>query len=115
MVSLFPDLKIDLSLDRAFSENSSEQYDVTNGVYNPRSPFSTGIFSISAVLIKTSFSASDEFGSVAFDDFRSNRLTVANRLATQRGIDINNPSNRDAEGFPLGYGKIIKPYYCRPF
>ena len=104
-IDLFPDLKIDLSLDRAFSENSSEQYDVTNGVYNPRSPFSTGIFSISAVLIKTSFSASDEFGSAAFDDFRSNRLTVANRLATQRGIDINNPSNRDAEGFPLGYGK----------
>ena len=104
-IDLFPDLKIDLSLDRAFSENSSEQYDVTNGVYNPRSPFSTGIFSISAVLIKTSFSASDEFGSAAFDDFRSNRLTVANRLATQRGIDINNPSNRDAEGFPIGYGK----------
>ncbi|MEM8522000.1 cell surface protein SprA [Flavobacterium sp. PL12] len=104
-IDLLPDLKIDLTLDRAFSENSSEQYDVTNGVYNPRSPYSAGIFSISAVLIKTSFAASDENGSAAFDDFRSNRLTIANRLALDRGIDISNPINRDAEGFPLGYGK----------
>ena len=104
-VDLFPDLKIDLTLDRAFSENSSEQYDVTDGIYNPRSPYSTGIFSISAVLIKTSFSTSNEISSEAFDDFRMNRLTVANRLATERGIDINNPVNIDAEGFPLGYGK----------
>ncbi|MFV8368404.1 cell surface protein SprA [Flavobacterium sp. LB2R40] len=104
-VDLFPDLKIDLTLDRAFSENFSEQYDVSNGVYNARSPYNTGIFSISAVLIKTSFSVSDENSSAAFDDFRMNRLTVANRLATERGIDINNLNNRDAEGFPLGYGK----------
>jgi cell surface protein SprA len=104
-VDLFPDLKIDLTLDRAFSENFSEQYDVTDGVYNARSPYNTGIFSISAVLIKTSFATSDENSSAAFDDFRMNRLTVANRLAIERGIDINNPLNRDAEGFPLGYGK----------
>ncbi|OAB28115.1 protein involved in gliding motility SprA [Flavobacterium fryxellicola] len=104
-VDLFPDLKIDLTLDRAFSENFSEQYDVTDGIYNARSPYNTGIFSISAVLIKTSFATSDENSSTAFDDFRMNRLTVANRLATERGIDINNPINRDAEGFPLGYGK----------
>lgn len=104
-VDLFPDLKIDLTLDRAYSKNSSEQYDVTDGIYNSRSPYSTGIFSISAVLIKTSFSTSDEISSIAFDDFRMNRLTVANRLATERGIDINNPVNIDAEGFPLGYGK----------
>ncbi|MBG6060407.1 cell surface protein SprA [Flavobacterium sp. CG_9.1] len=104
-VDLFPDLKIDLTLDRAFSENFSEQYDVTDGVYNARSPYNTGIFSISAVLIKTSFATSDENSSAAFDDFRMNRLTVANRLATERGIDITNPINRDAEGFPLGYGK----------
>jgi cell surface protein SprA len=104
-VDLFPDLKIDLSLDRSYSENFSEQYDVTDGQYNARSPYSTGIFSISAVLIKTSFSISNETASAAFDDFRQNRLTVANRLASQRGIDVTNPVNLDAEGYPLGYGK----------
>jgi len=104
-IDLLPDLKIDLSLDRAYSENFSEQYDVSNGQYNPRSPYSFGMFSISTILIKTSFSASDENASAAFDDFRSNRLPVANRLATERGIDISNPANIDADGFPKGFGK----------
>lgn len=105
-VDLFPDFKIDLSLDRAYSRNSSEQYrvDIQEG-YIPQSPYSYGLFSISTVLIKSSFSTSDENGSAAFDDFRINRLAVANRLASQRGIDINNPTNLDAEGYPLGYGK----------
>ena len=106
-IDLLPDLKIDLTLDRSYAENFSEQYDVdvASGQYNARSPYSSGIFSISTVLIKTAFSTSDENSSAAFDDFRTNRLTIANRLATQRGIDINNPANLDAEGYPLGYGK----------
>jgi cell surface protein SprA len=54
---------------------------------------------------KTSFSTSDENSSAAFDDFRANRLIIANRLATERGIDVNNPSNIDSDGYPLGYGK----------
>jgi hypothetical protein len=62
------------------------------------------------VLIKTSFSTSDE-NSSAFSDFRSNRLTVANRW--QRGIDINNPVNLDAEGYPIGYGKNNQAVYLR--
>ncbi|WP_338408015.1 cell surface protein SprA [uncultured Flavobacterium sp.] len=106
-VDLFPDFKIDLTLDRAYSENFSEQFFVDNitGEYNPQSPYSFGNFSISTVLIKSAFSASDENGSASFDDFRENRLTVANRLATQRGIDITNPANIDADGFPVGFGK----------
>lgn len=105
-VDLFPDFKIDLTFDRAYSENFSEQYDVgANGFYNSRSAYSYGNFSISTVLIKTSFSASDENISAAFDEFRSNRLTVANRLATEKGIDLTNPANLDADGFPKGFGK----------
>jgi cell surface protein SprA len=56
-------------------------------------------------LIKTAFSTSDEISSAAFDDFRANRLVIANRLASQRGIDITNPANLGADGFPLGYSK----------
>jgi hypothetical protein len=29
-------------------------------------------------------------------------------LAAERGIDVNNPSNIDADGYPLGFGKIIR-------
>ncbi|PWA10156.1 T9SS outer membrane translocon Sov/SprA [Flavobacterium laiguense] len=102
-VELTPDFKIDFLADRAYSENFSEQYDVKDGVYNPRSPYSFGVFSISTVLIKTSFSSSDENRSSAFEDFKSNRLTIANRLAAQKGIDLNNPANIGADGYPKGY------------
>ena len=102
-VDLFPDFKIDLTADRSKSENFSEQYDVVDGQYNPRSPYSYGLFSISAVLIKTSFKSSDENGSTAFDDFRENRLIIANRLAA---IHYGSTGfSTDAEGFPLGFGK----------
>ncbi|MGO4817529.1 cell surface protein SprA [Flavobacterium sp. W22_SRS_FP1] len=104
-IDLFPDLKIDLTADRNYSKNFSEQYDVSDGQYNSRSPYTYGLFSISTVLIKTAFSTSDESASQAFDDFRSNRLLVATRLASERGIDVNNPANLDEDGYPLGYSK----------
>ena len=131
-VDLFPDLKIDLTMDRSYSENSSEQYSVVNGEYKPLSPYTYGMFSISTVLIKTAFSASDENVSEAFDDFRENRLIIANRLAEDRygnaiprydagslpvedtnvPIDnLANPNNPERkkiisnDGYPVGYGK----------
>jgi cell surface protein SprA len=132
-VDLFPDLKIDLTMDRSLSTNYSEQYDVsTDGTYNSRSPYNYGMFSISTVLIKTAFSQSDENASAAFDDFRTNRLLVANRLATDHygavvprydastlpaenpslpETDLANPNNPERKriisnnGYPIGFGK----------
>ncbi len=104
-VELFPEFKIDLLADRSYSENFSEQYDVSNGVYNSRLPYSSGSFTISTMLINTSFFQSDENSSKAFDDFRENRFAIARRLATERGININNVSTIDADGYPIGYGK----------
>ena len=103
-VDLFPDFKIDLSANRTYSKNFSEQFDVSaNGDYNSRSPFSTGNFAISTVMIKTAFKSSDEFGSTTFDDFRNNRLIIANRLAERYYGTSNFPVN--SEGFPVGFGK----------
>lgn len=123
-IDLFPDFKIDLNMDRSYSENSSEQYSVVNGNYTPLSPYTYGMFSISTVLIKTAFKTSDENQSAAFDDFRENRLIIANRLAEDRygtGAtiprygDTNNPIPADTDpnyklyvsnlGYPIGYGK----------
>ncbi len=99
----FPDLKITLSADRTYAYNYSEQYDVTSGQYNSRSPYDFGNFNISTILIKTAFSQSDVNFSQAFQDFRDNRLVVANRLA--EGYYGGTPIPRDAEGYPVGYGK----------
>ncbi|OYX23903.1 MAG: cell surface protein SprA [Flavobacteriales bacterium 32-35-8] len=52
--------------------------------------------------MKTAFSASDENASDAFNEFRANRLTIARRLAQERGADVNNV---DADGYPNGFGK----------
>ncbi len=101
----FPDLKIDLTGDRTKASNFSEQFDAVNNEYTSHSPYNTGNFSISTVMIGTSFSNSDEISSSAFQAFRDNRIIIANRLAAQRGIDITNPANLDADGFPKGYGK----------
>jgi cell surface protein SprA len=123
-IDLLPDLKIDLAMDRAYSKNSSEQYSVIDGEYQPLSPYSYGMFSISTVLIKTAFSTSDETQSAAFDDFRNNRLTIANRLAEDHygaGVtiprygDVNNPIPAEGDpnyaiyssnvGYPIGFTK----------
>lgn len=101
-VEVFPDLKIDLSADRSYTYNFSEQYDVTGRDYNPRSPYDFGNFNISTVLIKTSFSQSDVNFSQAFQDLRDNRLIVANRLAESY---YNGSFPRDADGYPVGFGK----------
>jgi len=102
-VDLFPDFKIDLTADRSYTENFSEQYDVTNGQYNSRSPYNYGNFSISTVMIGTAFGKSDEVSSAAFDDFRQNRLVVADRLAESYYGNSDFP--RTADGYPVGFGK----------
>jgi len=109
------DLKIDLNGGRIYSENFIESFNAldTSGdgfsdTYNPLIGNSFGNFNVSTSLIKTAFSSSDENGSATFDDFRTNRLVIARRLAQQSGVDFTNPNNfvdGDLTGFPLGYGK----------
>lgn len=104
-MELFKDFKIDLSADRTLSKNFSEQYDVSfDGIYNPRSPYDFGNYNISTILIKTAFSQSDENISKAFQDFRNNRIVIANRLA-ENFYGAGAVPGYDADGFPIGFGK----------
>jgi cell surface protein SprA len=102
-MDLFPDFKIDLTGNRTYANNYSEQYDVTDGIYNSRSPYTTGNFAISTIMLKSSFRQSDEFSSIPFDEFRNNRIIIANRLATNYYGTTNFPVS--ADGFPVGFGK----------
>ncbi|OEK09200.1 cell surface protein SprA [Flavivirga aquatica] len=97
------DLKIDIVGNRAYNENFTENFNVENGVYNHLTPNTFGNFNISTILIKTAFSKSDEAVSEPFDDFRTNRLKIADRLAEK--FYGNTSYGRDAEGYPLGFGK----------
>ncbi|GGW59503.1 cell surface protein SprA [Winogradskyella epiphytica] len=104
------DLKIDLTGNRTYAENVSESFRAidTNGdglsnEYEDLITNSFGNFNISTALIRTAFSKSDENHSDAFNDFRANRLVIANRLA--REFYGSTPYNLDAEGYPEGFGK----------
>ncbi len=103
----FNDLKIDLVGNRMYSENYTENYRINDLgselEYESLTPNAFGNFNISTVLIKTAFSASDEIQSQTFDDFRTNRLKVANRLAEE--FYGNTAFPVDAEGYPVGFGK----------
>lgn len=102
-IDLFPDFKIDLAANRSYMDNFSEQFDVLDGQYQPRSPYNSGNFSISTIMIGTAFGNSDENGSAAFNDFRNNRLIIADRLAQNYyGSDS---FTRDVDGYPTGFGK----------
>lgn len=97
------DLTIDLVADRQYSSSSQESYDIQawnegrDGLTN-----SFGSFTISTMMIGTAFGKSDEFDSKNFEQFKQNRITVANRIVSDRG---ESPGTLDADGFPEKYGK----------
>ncbi len=97
------DLTIDVSGSRIQSENYSENFMVHNDQYQSLTPNTFGNFNISTLLIKTAFSSSDEKNSAAFQDFKDNRLVVANRLAEQ--YYQGGPIPRTDDGFPVGFGR----------
>lgn len=96
-------LTIDFTGNRVYSENYSENYLIHDGLYQSLTPNLFGNFNISTMLIKTAFRSSDEFHSQTFDEFRENRLTVANRLAEKHYGDGVIPRTED--GYPVGFGK----------
>lgn len=99
----FTDLKIDLTGNRTYSESFVENYIVTDGQYRSLAPNMFGNFNISTIMIKTAFGKSDQFSSAAFEDFRANRLVVANRLAQSHYGTSAFPVAED--GYPVGFGK----------
>lgn len=107
-VSVLPDLTIDLKADRTYADNYAENFrvDPDDGQYRSLTPHSYGNFSISTIMLGTAFKQSDEDFSEAFEDFRNNRLDIANRLAERAGMDLSDPSNINPEtGYPVGFGK----------
>ncbi|SDM47353.1 protein involved in gliding motility SprA [Kriegella aquimaris] len=104
----FQDLTIDLSADRQYSSSYQESFEVIDDFENGGSRYHNllgnnfGNFSISTVMIGTAFGKSDEFTSAHFEQFKENRLTIANRLVSDRG---GVPGTLDEDGFPERYSK----------
>ncbi len=79
----FKDLQIDLIANRIFTGNESQQIDVIDDAFS-NAPISTmGNFSISQIMIKTSF---DKNGDDTFATFKNNRNVIASRLSQEAGL-----------------------------
>ncbi len=83
----FKDLQIDIIANRIFTSNDSQQIDVIDNVFANGPINTTGNFSISFIMIKTSF---DGNGDDTFKTFKANRDIIANRLARQAGLSSTN-------------------------
>lgn len=103
-IEIIPGLKIDVTGNRIYSENYSENYIIQDDLYRSLTPNTFGNFNISTLLIKTAFSTSDEFTSKTFDDFRNNRIIIARRLAEDFYGTANFPVDPDT-GYPVGFGR----------
>lgn len=100
-IDLLEGMQLELNGNRNYSENSAENFVVSDGVYQALSPTQYGNFEISTLLIKTAFS-SGEVDDQTFENLKSNRLIVSQRLANARGLD---PDDLDQDGYPKGFGK----------
>jgi cell surface protein SprA len=98
----FRDLTIDLDANRQYSERYTENFTVNNngGVLEYENLLGNqfGDFSISTLMIGTAFKKSDENFSEVFEEFKANRIVIAQRLAGQ-------PIDPNATTFPTGYSE----------
>lgn len=102
-LELLPDLTIDLNGNRLYSESFSENYRIDNDMYQALTPNTFGNFNISTILLGSSFKSSNLHHSAPFEDFKNNRLLIANRLAEEHYGTSNFPVDED--GYPIGFGK----------
>ncbi len=93
-------LTITFKGQKSYLENISEQFNAVGGQYHALLPTKLGNFSISNMMIKTSFENISENNSTAFNRMLNNRLAIAKRLAKERGVAV------PASGYPNGYGPL---------
>ncbi|MET2983791.1 T9SS outer membrane translocon Sov/SprA [Aureibaculum conchae] len=81
----FKDLNIELSANKIFTKNKSQQIDVINGNLTDQPFNEIGNFSISHFMLGKAF---DGNGDATFDEFKANRAIIQQRLAQQSGANI---------------------------
>ncbi len=101
-------MRIDITANRTFAENVTEYYLADdNGVFTANSKKITGNFSMSFGTWGTAFEKlGDDYSSEVFQTFKDARLTIAQRLRTERlaSGDPDYSGATDDDGFPDGYG-----------
>ena len=101
-LELLKSIRIDLNANRSYSNNFSENFNVTNQSYFSVNPNYSGNFSISTNMLNTSFKNRNKDFSYSFDKMKANRILIAQRLISQKNL---NNIELDSDGFPKGFSK----------
>lgn len=106
-VKLIPGMTLDIIANRQYAETYTENFRVDRETlqYQSLTPNTFGNFSISTLMIGSAFDANTRENSPVFEQFRANRLQIARRLATEAGINPDDPENIDENGYPSGFGR----------
>jgi cell surface protein SprA len=102
------DLKIDLTANRTYSYTDQSYYiPDSNGIYRDYSQQRTGNFSITTICTPTFFikSEKESYMNQNFENFKSYRIEIANRLAENRE-SVRSDYSRGTDVFPDGYGHL---------
>jgi len=100
------DFRIEINATKTYSTSRQEYYKWSPGLNNfaSFSPMEMGTFTISTIMIATSFDKEDKFGvSTAFENLKQMRKQIAQRYAAQ---NPNSKGTVDSTGFPVGYGPV---------
>ena len=98
------DLNIEFRGNKTFTRSISQQIDVVDNVLTTNSPITEfGNFSISSNMLKTSFKNDD----LNFQQFKTNRLIIAQRLANETTQPIN--------GFGLTSQQVVLPAFLAAY
>ncbi len=95
-------LIIDFNAERDYMENRMENFRVSDQNYIPRNSNVFGNFGMSTILLRTSFKPSRGAMNSNFENFRSFRFQIAERLAQNTTLAN---LGKNEEGYPLGFGK----------
>ena len=100
-----PDLTIDLNMNRIYQETYNENYrvDPQSLQYESLTGNTYGNFNISTLMLGSAFSRNTADVSDVFDEFKANRLVIAERLATDFYGTADFP--RDENDYPIGFGR----------
>jgi len=97
------DLRIEVIANKQFSKSHQEYFKANaNGEFGTYSPLDQGSFTMSYIMIGTSFVSDDGDGkSPTFENMKKIRYQIAQRYAL---INPNSRTINDSTGFPEGYG-----------
>jgi cell surface protein SprA len=106
-VEPFPGFKIEINADRTFAKNHTEFFRAdSNGVFDSYSPKDGGSFSMSYITWGTAFHTDyDTSISSTFEDMKSYRYNIANRLALDNPNSVGTVYDSVTQQYyPTGYG-----------